>query len=350
YSLNAPLDDHTKANVFTQELRLTGGKTKTRWVAGGFYAHTKRDYGQNLLVAGFEELSGIPTKGLAAPKDVLFFSDLHYKLDQFALFGEGTSPVNEEVSITAGLRYYPFSEDKQQIFDGIFGNDNNGTSLVSQPGSTNANGVAPRLIATYRVSGNTNLNAQVSKGFRLGGINDPLNVPLCTAVDLQTFGGHDNWTDETAWNYELGSQPRFRGGKGSVNVSAFFMDVKNLQATVTAGSCSSRVVFNVPKSRSVGGEVEFAVAPSTHFDFDITASVADAKLKSTVTSTAPDGSVSVVSGIRDGNRLPSVPEFQLAAAATYRWQVSQGWLGYATGSYQHVGSRFTQVGDEEPGF
>jgi len=350
YSLDSPLDDHTKAKVFTQELRLAGGEKQLRWVAGGFYAHTKRDYGQNLLVAGFQSLTGIPTQGLAAPKDVLFYSDLHYKLDQFALFGEGTYSVGQGLSLTAGLRYYHFSEDKQQIFDGIFGNDNNGSSLVSQPGSTNANGVAPRFILSYRLSPDSNAYAQVAKGFRLGGINDPLNVPLCTPTDLQTFGGHENWADETVWNYELGSKSRFLGGKGGFNVAAFYMDVKNLQATVTAGSCSSRVVFNVPKSRSVGGEAELSLAPTTHFDLDLTAGYTDAKLKSTVTSTAPDGTVSVVSGIRDGNRLPSVPEFQFAAAATYRAQVGHGWLGYATGSYQHVGSRYTQVGDEEPGF
>jgi hypothetical protein len=57
---------------------------------GGFYSHGDRDYGQNLLVAGFQDLTGIPTVGLRAPKDVLFFSDLGYKLNQFALFGEAT--------------------------------------------------------------------------------------------------------------------------------------------------------------------------------------------------------------------------------------------------------------------
>ena len=189
YTLNAPLNDATQAKVWTQELRLAGGKNRFHWVGGGFYSHNKRDYGQNLLVSGFESLSGIPTQGLAAPKDVLFFSDLHYKLDQFALFGEGTLTVGDALDLTAGLRYYDFSEDREQIFDGIFGNDNNGTSLVSKPGSTEANGFAPRFIASYKAGANTRLNAQVSRGFRLGGINDPLNVPLCTPADLAIFSG-----------------------------------------------------------------------------------------------------------------------------------------------------------------
>jgi iron complex outermembrane receptor protein len=349
YSLNAPLDDATTASVWTEEVRLSGGKQHFRWVAGGFYSHNKRDYGQNLLVAGFQSLSGIPTQGLRAPKDVLFFSDLHYKLSQSALFGEGTLSVNDHFDLTAGLRYYHFNEDRQQIFDGIFGNDNNGTSLVSNPGSTKADGVAPRLIASYKASGTTNLNAQVSRGFRLGGINDPLNVPLCTPQDLITFSGRDSWKDEKAWNYEVGSKSKVMRGRGSFNLALFDMEIDDLQATVTAGSCSSRVIFNVPKARSRGVEVEFSAAPNQHFDFSLSGSYNDSQLRSTLTSTA-GGTTSVVSGIQEGARLPTVPKFQMAAAATYQWQLSAGALAYLTGSFQHIGSRFTQIGDQAAGF
>ena len=40
----------------------------------------------------------------------------------------------------------------------------------------------------------------------------------------------------------------------------------------------------------------------------------------------------------------------MAVAATYQWQMKGNALGYLTGTYQHVGSRFTQVQDQEPGF
>ncbi len=46
--------------------------------------------------------------------------------------------------------------------------------------------------------------------------------------------------------------------------------------------------------------------------------------------------------------MPSVPQDQAAAAATYRWP-TQNWVGYVTGVYQHIGDRFTQVGDEDLG-
>jgi len=127
------------------------------------------------------------------------------------------------------------------------------------------------------------------------------------------------------------------------------MDIHDLQATVTAGSCSSRVVFNVPKARSAGVEVEFDVAPNRNIDFAISTIFNNAELRSTLTSTDPSGSVSVVSGIEKGRRLPTVPKFQLATAATYQWEVKSGTLAYVTGTYQHMGSRFTQVGDEDLG-
>ena len=68
YTLDSPLDDATHAKVFTQELRFAGGKDRFKWVVGGFYANTKRNYGQNLFVDGFTELTGIPTAGQHRPR------------------------------------------------------------------------------------------------------------------------------------------------------------------------------------------------------------------------------------------------------------------------------------------
>jgi len=362
YSLNAPLYDATgggdpavpnrkPATTFTQELRLSGTQNRFRWVLGGFYAHLNRDYGQDLPVTGFTAISGIPSRSsidTLAPPDSLFFSKLSYKLDQFAAFGEGTVALTDQWDVIAGLRYYHFKEDKQQLFGGIFGEGANG-EVVSQPGNTKADGVAPRLIVSYKIADTTKINAQVSRGFRLGGINDPLNFSLCTPQDRTTFGGHTNWNDETVWNYELGAKSKILGGKASVDVSVFYMDIHDLQATVTAGSCSSRVIFNVPKARSMGVDAEIEVAPTRNFNFTLSGSYDDAKLQSTLTSTAPDGTVSIVSGIQDGARLPSVPKFKFAVAATYQWEARAGYLAYVTAVNQYVGSRFTQVGDQDLG-
>jgi len=344
YTLDAPLDDKTKAHGWTQELRLSGGPQRFRWLVGGFYSDATKDYGQDLFVEGYEAL--VPTGPFVntrtvAPVDFLFFSELTYKTRQLAFFGEGTFSATDRFSLTGGLRYYDYKDDKEQIFDGLFGAGSDGRPQ-SAPGTTEADGVAPRFIASYKVTDDTVINAQVSKGFRLGGINDPLNVTLCTAQDLVVFGGREGFKDETAWNYEIGTKSRLFGGRGWFNLAAFYVDVRDLQVVVTAGSCSSRLVFSVPKARSVGGEVEFSVAPSDRFDFAISAAYNDSELSSTVR----DGTGAIVSGIEEGKRLPSVPRFQAAIAATYQQPVGQGVQGYLTGTYQHIGSRYTQVGDD----
>lgn len=345
YTLDSPLDDATTAKVMTQEFRLAGGNDTLDWLGGVFYSTTERKYGQDLLVSGFEALTGIPTAGhFGAPTDVLFYSRLKYDLDQIALFGEATWAVTDRFDLTGGLRYYDFSEDRTQTFDGIFADP--GTSK----GTTSANGFAPRVVAALKVGEHTELNGQVSKGFRLGGINDPINVPLCTPADLATFGGQGAWKDETLWNYEVGSKSTVMGGRGVFNVAAYYMDINDLQATVTAGSCSSRLVYNVPKAKSTGVELEFSASTSEHFDFAISASYNNSELGSTLTSTDSSGNVSIVGGIEKGKRLPTVPEFQLSAAATYQWHMMHDSLGYLTATYQYVGSRFTQIGDQAAGF
>jgi iron complex outermembrane receptor protein len=349
YSLDAPLDDQTDSRVLTQELRLAGGGGRARWLAGGFFSDNRREYAQRLTVAGFESASGVATRGLRAPRDVLFYSDLAYDLRQTAVFGEATVSVLPRLDLTGGLRYYRFDEDREQVFDGIFGNDDNGKSLVSTPGSIKADGLAPRVIASFRATDDLTFNAQAARGFRLGGINDPLNVPLCTAQDLATFSGRDSWREETAWNYEVGAKARFLGGRGSLNVSAFNMDISDLQMTVTAGSCSSRLIFNVPEAVSRGAEVELTLAPTPAFDLSASATFTDAELRSTLTSTDAQGRQSVVAGIQSGNRLPSVPRLQGALAATLRRPLRGGSLGYLTGALQHLGSRYTQIEDLTPG-
>ena len=347
YTLDAPLNDTTRSGVWTQELRLSGAANKVRWVVGGFYGDSKRDYGQNVQPVGVDSLAaaeGFAPKGwsqgsLGAGIDVLFYSKLHNHLTQYAAFGEATVSATDRLDLTAGLRYYNFSEDRSLIFDGAFAVPTDTT------GKTDASGLAPRFMLSYKASDAVTLNAQASRGFRLGGINDPLNAALCTAADLTTFGPlAGSWKDEKAWNYEVGAKTQFARGRGSLNVSAFFMDIRDLQLTVTAGSCSSRLILNADKARSVGAELELTASPNDHVDLAVSAGLNNSKL---LTSFTQGGNV--VAGIAKGNRLPSVPRFQGSASLTYGWPVGTGSRAFASGTYQYVGSRYTLIDDQGDG-
>jgi iron complex outermembrane recepter protein len=341
YTITSPLADTTEVKSFTQEVRLGyGGDGPFNWVIGAFYSDIKRDYAQSLDVAGFTQLTGIPTAGVVAPTDALYYSIVPYDQNQWALFAEGTITVGEKVDITAGVRWSKYEETRSLTFDGIFAEQ-----TIAVPGSTDADDFAPRFIVAYKATDDVTLNAQISKGFRLGGINDPLNRPLCTPADFATFNAlsSPSFDNETVWNYEAGLKSRLGGGRGSFTFAAFYSYIENLQATIDAGSCSSRVIVNVPKAKSAGIEGEFAYRLTDNFEIAASASYNDARL----TSSVNDVGGQPIQGLRDGNRLPTVPKFQSAISVDYRRPMDNGFTAFANATWQYVGERFTQISDQE---
>ena len=351
YTLDAPLDDATDVEVFTQELRMAGSHEIAagfNWVAGFFYSNIDRDYGQSLFVDGFEvqsALAGAPfqTEGPRAGTDILFFSDIAYDFKQWALFGEATLALNAEWELTGGLRYYDFKEDRVLDFDGLFAVPTFGAGA-----RVTSDGFNPRVILAYSPTEDLTLSLQGSRGFRLGGVNDPLNGPICNASDLSTFSGHPTFKDEAIWNGEVDAKLALLDGRVSVNGAVFYSHIKDLQANFDAASCSSRVILNVPKARSVGVEMEIAARPTENLDFAVSANFTDSELQSTLFVA---GSNAVLQGAEKGNRLPTTPKFQLSAAATYTQPaLINEFDGFVSLSYQHIGSRWTRIGDEDPTF
>ena len=343
YTLDAPLDDSTSVEMLTQELRLSSkGEGAFQWVAGVFYSTVDRNYGQTLFVDGYEDnnTSGVnDTSGPRASKDELYYSRVPYELDQWAVFGEGSLDLTDRLNLTLGARWYDYEETRSLTFDGIFA-----VQTIEVPGKTEADGISPRALLRFDMNDNVMLNAQVSKGFRLGGINDPLNAPLCNAQDLATYGGNPDFDDETVINYETGAKITLDNGRGTLNIAAFYNDIENLQATLDAGSCSSRVIVNVEEAHSAGIEFELYMRPTANFEYGLSGSFVEAELDSDFTDTNGNP----LGGIRDGNQLPTAPELQAAATATYYFPIDDGaWDGYLTGVYQYVGERWTQLADQE---
>ena len=350
---DSQLFDRTHLNVFSEEVRVASNGTQTiDWLAGAFFQHVGRRYGQDLPTPGYDALNasfGFPLGPNPSQIGVLryddpFFSDLSYRLKQYAAFGEGTWHVNDPFSVTAGLRYYKFSEDRFLNFDGVF------TSHTRAPGSVDSSGVSPRLILSYKATPDVTFNAEAARGFRLGGINDPINIPLCSPQDLQVFGHNSNWKDEKDWDYEIGMKSQWSDHRITFNVTAFYTDIKDLQATTTAGTCSSRVVFNVPTARSIGVEAELFARPNENWDFGISATVLNAKLTSSVVSTLADGTQVVVGGLADGNRLPTAPKTQAVGSIGYTLPIQNSMDLFANATVQYVGSSFSQFENEEPGW
>lgn len=346
--LPSNLVDTTKLKQFTQELRFAStGSGPFQWLVGGFYSDTDRQYAQRLPTPGYDAVTdatlGAGTSAAVAngfAGNSPYNADIPYKLKQLAVFGELSYELVPGLTATAGGRYYGYNEERTFKSGGLF------TNLDNNRDRTSSEGFSPRFILSYEVAPRVTLNAQVAKGFRLGGVNDPLNLPLCdggvpNGPDAQTFGGRPRYDDETLWNYEGGMKAQFGGI--TFNVAGFYTKIKNLQVTADAGSCSSRIVFNVPEAHTMGLEFELAAEPVTGLDLSVSGSLVEAEFDATIAR--PNGTV--IEGIRDGNRLPSVPKFQISANAQYSFPVGPDTEAYLGASFQHVGSRFTQPGDQE---
>lgn len=346
--LPSNLRDRTFLESYTQEGRLSSnGNNRIDWLIGMFFSDIQRDYQQRLPTIGYDaftdEVLGEGTAEMLRNgfgPDSPFNSNLNYELEQVAVFGEATLNVTEDFSITAGGRYYDFEEDRLITTGGLFANGD--FEVFNSQTSDGFNG---RVIAAYDVGDNITVNAQVSEGFRLGGVNDPLNVPLCTDEDEAIFGGFQSFDDETLINYEAGVKTDF--GRVRFNAAAFYTDISDLQVTLDAGSCSSRIVFNVPEAHTTGVEFELGLSPFEGLELDFTGSWVEAELDSTVAL----GDGTVIPGLFDGARLPSAPEVQFAALASYEYPLDSfrpGWTAVFNASVQYVDEQFTQPGDQDP--
>ncbi len=340
--LPSRLNDTTDFKGVTQEIRFSSaGKGPLQWLVGAFFADSDRKYAQRLPTPGYDTFTdarfGAGTSVAVAngfPLNSPYNADLPYNLKQTAFFGEMSYEMSKQLTATVGGRFYDYKEERTFKSGGLFSDGNNNFD------KTKSDGFNPRVLFAYKASDSVTWNAQASKGFRLGGVNDPLNVPLCTAQDRAIFGGYQRFSDESLWNYEVGMKMQRRGL--SFNAAAFYTQMKDLQVTLDAGSCSSRVVFNVPKAHSAGLELEMTARPTDNLELGFSGTAVKAEFDSTVR----DGSGAVLGGIREGNRLPSVPKLAFTASFTYYFSLA-GRDSYFTASAQHVGSRYTQPSDQE---
>ena len=344
---DAPLIDSTDFNLFSQEVRInSGADSRLQYVVGGFYTQSDRIFGQTLIVPGFEAITGLNTSASPDLSNHLFYSDFKFDFSQWALFGEATFEVSDKIQLTAGARWFEFREKRILTLDGLFAADD---IRNTAPANTVSNGLTPRLILAYDVSKAFQINAQIAKGFRLGGINDPLNTPLCTPEDFETYGNRPFFDNEELWNYEVSMKSTLAGGRLTFDTAVFYADIRNLQATVDAGSCSSRIIFNIPRARSIGIETEIFIRPHPNFDISLSATMQNAEIRSTLLS-AGAGDTRALNGIDRGNRLPTSPTFQASTQFSYYWTWGDDWNGFAALSLQYVGSSFSQIGDQVPAF
>ena len=267
--------DNTVGQI-SQELRLaskpydSAGLPLT-WIAGAYYSSQTVRWTDNEFTPGLDSTfasagltepqieslvgwSRTPpansststySSGPPFPNQEVFFSNRDYNTRQLAGFGEATYYAAPTLRFTAGLRYLyarsTFSRDAGAYWNYDY--------VTDDPPPSRTFATTPKFALGWDVTPEDTVYSTISKGFRLGNVNRPVQVNSCVLSGIQNgapsssctgnlnsygFSGFPNsYRPDSLWNYEIGNKARLFDNHLSIDFAAFYIDWKNIQQSLT---------------------------------------------------------------------------------------------------------------------
>jgi iron complex outermembrane receptor protein len=307
---------------FSQELRATStGTGPFQWILGYFYQDLHSEWVPLDLAPQATPLLGGPN---------LYVDYQPQVITQSSEFGEASWQFLPDLKGTVGLRHYEYSLGQTNTEYGVFtvyGGVGN-TVPYNTAASNRASGIDPKFDLSYNVDKDILLYATAAKGFRLGGVNQPIPVApvgnpnavlVANECALQakllltstcnrniTVQAPATFASDSVWNYEIGEKSAFFDHRLIANVSAYFERWTDPQiATNLAGF---GITANGADARIKGLEAELQALLSREWTLGLNAGYTDA------TFTAD----STITGYPEGYQVPDIPK--VTAAATLRWK------------------------------
>jgi len=314
-----PAVDIPTANVlrngihdFAQELRIASTAWK-KWKgqAGIFYEHQGRDQWQNFPSKGFDALWGGNSLDVGAFTTDTFFSGQTDAITrQTAVFGELTYSPNELFDLTMGARYFDWHQSFDLYFAGLFGiNPATGAPLTVN-GSSKETGTNPRINAVLHVTPDFMVFAEAAKGFRYGGINQPVPLgppPACSDYLAPLTSAPLTFGPDHLWSYSLGEKATLFDRRMTLNATVFELRWSDVQTRKNLPECGYYYIQNKGDVRSDGVEFEGQWQVTPTLAFGVTGAYVDARADGPIANlNAPDGA-----------RAPYFPKVTASLQATY---------------------------------
>jgi iron complex outermembrane recepter protein len=308
---------------FTQELRLTSNGTgPLQWIAGYFYQD---------LYSEWDEWSDVPYASPAILGGPNVYVDYQPQtIIQNAEFGELSWHATDAFKATVGLRHYHFSLSQRNSEWGAFtvygflGN----AIPYNTAASNSASGTDPKFDLSYEFTKDFMVYATASKGFRLGGVNQPIPVAGCTSTNSVLKGNElglqskllglttcdpdillqapATFSSDSVWNYEIGEKSSWLDQRLIANVSAYYERWNNPQlATNLAGF---GITANGADARIYGFEAEGQALLTREWDLSANVGYTNAKFLE----------ASLITGFPSGYSVPDIPN--VTASAVLRWK------------------------------
>ena len=160
----------------------------------------------------------------------------------WAMFGQGSYDLTEQLTLTAGVRYT--DDEKDAVHEDFRANP-----LDLDPFSLNDSNVSWDVSLAYELGNDTQVYARVATGFRAPTIQDRLEADTTvTTAD-----------SETILSYEVGYKALFE--KVRLNAAAFYYEVDDMQLVAVGGDANTTALLNANKGVGYGVEfdLDFAV-------------------------------------------------------------------------------------------
>lgn len=335
----------------SQEFRIaTPSENRIRLVAGAFYQRQTHLIEQDYKITDLD-----PALSVNGHPGTIWLTKQNRIDRDYALFGEVAFDINDQLTLTGGLRGFK----SRNTLIGFFGfgdgySSGTGVSQCFKDGSGNYlgpildgapctdlgdvvgnevkpklsrdTGVLHRLNLTYKPSDDQMFYATWSRGFRPGGIN--------------RRGGITPYKPDFLTNYELGMKLTMMDRRVRFNVALFQERWKAFQYSFL-GLNSLTEIRNAGNARIRGLEADLNVRASPGLTFSAAATYIDAKTRTnyctfldpTFTCTQPGNSISAPKG----TRLPVTPKLKFNATARYEFDAGPV-KAHLQGTVVHQGS------------
>jgi iron complex outermembrane recepter protein len=336
----------SKQDQYTQEIRYAGTSGKLDYV-GGLFA-----FRQTLHTSGVQEQGAAASRWLLNPTSanannpavlngLRSTNTIGLKNTSIAAFGQLTWHVTDRLRVQPGLRVN--YDRKTGSYVAVVTTGSGSTTLNSDQRGVLAPQSYRPSFSKWNVSGDITLSydlardamvyATYARGFKSGGINlsglplDANNQPILSSATVKP---------EDVRNYEIGLKTQWFDRRLTFNLSAFWTDVLDYQATVTNGQLGvlRGYLANAGKVRTRGFEADLQARPTDRISLYANGAFTDAKYVRFVDAPCPpelsggsSGAVASPAGTPggvspqacdiSGQRLPGVSKYSLSFGGEY---------------------------------
>lgn len=349
---------------FSFELRLASDDdADLRWMAGIYFLDIDRQVGVSLnRDSGADPIRGLVQASGPNRTEALVYDD--FDSNVYAVFGQVQYDVNDDVEISAALRYDREERSVSNLvptdltstvidlnFDGIFNDPLNPglSSLVNPSGviedqERTFEELQPKVSVTWDVSDTTTLFASWGVGFKAGGFN---NAGSAATVDIfinnfinnqiSDFADQindslpnitDDYRKETSSAFEAGFKSSLLDGRLNLEGAAYYTDVTDSQFfeffVGTFGLL--RVVSNIDELELYGFEFAANARMTDWWSLYGGVSVTESEIKAN--ASRPD---------TVGNKAPYTPDYTLNFGSQFDFDVDEDYSFLARADVTVVG-------------